>query len=119
MKTHNALFMALATKAKLSITELDAEEVKKIENAVMIDVRELSEWQTGHLPNAIHLSKGILERDIEKVIPDVNTPLVLYCSGGYRSAIAAESLQKMGYKNAASLKNGLAAWLNAGYLLVE
>ena len=76
----------------------------------ILDVREDSEWEAGHLPQAVHLCKGILERDVEKVIPDVSTPIVLYCGGGYRSALAADSLQKMGYQNVLSLKGGYKGW---------
>jgi len=119
MKTHNPLFLAQALLAKSRITEIDIHQAKKrLESAnppVLIDVREDSEWQTGHLPNAIHLSKGIIERDIEKTIPDIHTPLILYCSGGYRSAIATEQLQKMGYTNVCSMDGGTSAWINAGY----
>ncbi len=119
MKTHNPLFLAQALLAKSHITEIDIHQAKKkLESAhppVLIDVREDAEWQTGHLPNAVHLSKGIIERDIEKTIPDINTPLVLYCSGGYRSAMAAENLQKMGYTNVCSMEGGSTAWTNAGY----
>ncbi len=123
MKTHNPLFLAQALLAKTHIEEIDIHQAKdRLESTtppVLIDVREESEWQTGHLPNAIHLSKGIIERDIEKIIPDTNTPLVLYCSGGYRSAIAAENLQKMGYKNICSMEGGSTAWTTAGYPILK
>jgi rhodanese-related sulfurtransferase len=121
MKIHNPLFLALAGTARSHIKEIDIHHAKTLLDAekppIFIDVREDSEWQTGHLSAAIHLSKGVIERDIEKIITDINTPLVLYCSGGYRSAIAAESLQKMGYKNIFSVEGGISAWVNAGYLL--
>ncbi len=77
---------------------------------VLVDVREESEWAAGHLPGAIHLGRGILERDIEKAIPDPNACLVLYCGGGYRSALSAESLQKMGYTQVHSLAGGFRRW---------
>lgn len=110
MKNHSTTFVQIA--------ETDAQSVKqKLEQNhkfYLIDVREDSEWATGHLPHAIHLSKGIIERDIEKIIPDMNTEIVLYCGGGYRSASAADNLQKMGYKNIFSLAGGFHAWLEAG-----
>lgn len=81
----------------------------------LIDVREDHEWQAGHIQNAIHIGRGILERDIETKIPDPTTPLVLYCGGGYRSALAAESLQKMGYSNVFSLKGGWREWKEKSY----
>jgi rhodanese-related sulfurtransferase len=117
MKTHHNLFTTLAMTAKSNIKEFEVEEVKNISGSILIDVREESEWKTGCLPNAIHLSKGVIERDIEKIIPDTNTAIVLYCSGGYRSAIAAESLQQMGYKNVVSMKGGTTAWIQAGFEL--
>jgi rhodanese-related sulfurtransferase len=122
MKQHNPLFLAIATEAQSHITEVDVNEAKrKLEshNTIFIDVRETYEWQAGHLPNAIHLSKGVLERDIEKTIPDTNAELILYCSGGFRSAIATNNLQKMGYQNVCSLKGGTTAWINAGYPILK
>lgn len=123
MKTHNPLFLAHALSAKSQITEINIHQAKDQLDSnnppVFIDVREDHEWQTGHLPNALHLSKGIIERDIEKIIPDTHTPLVLYCSGGYRSAITAESLQKMGYKNICSMEGGSTAWINSGYPIIK
>src|SRR5476649_2177293 len=106
MKIHNPLFLSLAMQAKTHIKEIDVHEANKLlldGKMVFIDVREESEWQQGHLPHAIHLSKGVIERDIEKHIPDASTPLVLYCSGGYRSALAIQSIQNMGYKNVCSI----------------
>ena len=84
------------------------------ENLVLIDVREDNEWAAGHAAGAIHLGKGIIERDIETEIPDKSTTLVLYCGGGYRSALAADALQKMGYTTAISLDGGWRAWVEAG-----
>ena len=80
----------------------------------LIDVREESEWAAGHLPQAEHLGRGILERDIEERVPDTAAPIVLYCGGGYRSALAAKSLQEMGYTNVLSLAGGIRAWRDAG-----
>lgn len=81
----------------------------------MIDVREESEWVQGHLPHAVHVAKGIIERDIEKLMPDYQKKYVLYCSGGFRSALAADNLQKMGYNNVWSMEGGTRAWREAGY----
>ena len=79
-------------------------------------MREDSEWEsTGHIPTAVHMGKGVLERDIEKAIPDMNQAIVLYCSGGFRCALAADTLQKMGYQQVSSLSDGLQGWLDAGY----
>jgi rhodanese-related sulfurtransferase len=84
------------------------------ERFVLIDVREESEYAAGHAVGAIHLSKGVIERDIESKFPDPQTPLVLYCGGGYRSALAADNLQKMGYTNVVSMEGGWRAWVQAG-----
>jgi rhodanese-related sulfurtransferase len=84
-----------------------------------VDVREESEFAKDHLPGAIHLSKGVIERDIEAKVPDLNAPLILYCGGGYRSALAADNLQKMGYKNVLSMAGGIRAWREKGFPLTE
>jgi rhodanese-related sulfurtransferase len=83
----------------------------------LIDVREESEWANGHLPGAIHLGKGIIERDVEQKFPDTATELVLYCGGGYRSALAADNLQKMGYTNVISMDGGFREWKDKGYAI--
>ena len=85
------------------------------DNFELIDVREDSEWEQGDLPKAMHLSKGVIERDIEKVIPDQNRRLVLYCGGGFRSALAADNIQKMGYRNVISMDGGFRHWCEAGF----
>ncbi|MEP7355439.1 MAG: rhodanese-like domain-containing protein [Acidobacteriota bacterium] len=115
-KTHGDGFLALVNDAKARVKEVDIEGYKKMprEGHVLIDTREDSEWSAGHAEGAIHLSKGIIERDIETAIPDKSTTLVLYCGGGYRSALAADNIQKMGYKNAISLDGGWRAWNSAG-----
>lgn len=121
MKQHAPLFLELATKAKQKVKEIDIHKAKEYlmeGKAIFIDVREESEWQQGYIPNAIHLSKGVIERDIEKKIPDQNTALILYCSGGFRSALATKSLLEMGYTNVSSIEGGVTAWINAGYPLV-
>lgn len=110
VKHHSEGFLAIANDAKKRIREIDIEEYKRLRNAgqagQLVDVREDHEWEAAHAAGAIHLSKGIIERDIEKTFPDKNTKLVLYCGGGYRSALATDNLQKMGYTNVISLDGG-------------
>jgi rhodanese-related sulfurtransferase len=115
-KKHNPGFLALVNDAKSRVKEVDIEQYQKMprDGHVLIDTREDSEWQAGHAAGAIHLGKGIIERDIESEIPDKSTTLVLYCGGGFRSALVADALQKMGYKNAISLDGGWRAWNGAG-----
>ncbi len=112
-------FIALAKEAKKRVKETDVHTVKKWvdsqESFYLIDVREDNEWAEGHLPGAIHLSKGIIERDIEKNIPQMDAKIVLYCGGGSRSALAADNLQKMGFKNVISMDGGFRGWKSAGY----
>ena len=119
MVHHSKGFFDIATDAKTRIQETDAQRVKQMldagEDFQLIDVREESEWARGHLPHAMHLGKGIIERDIEKLVPDRNKKCVLYCGGGFRSALAADNLQKMGYKNVWSMDGGVRAWREAGY----
>jgi len=85
----------------------------------LVDVREESEFAKDHLPGAIHLGKGVIERDIEEQVPDPNTELLLYCGGGYRSALAADNLQKMGYRNVFSMDGGIREWREKGYPLTR
>jgi rhodanese-related sulfurtransferase len=115
-KPHNPGFLALVNGAKSRVKHIDIHQYRKMprDGHVLIDTREDREWDAGHASGAIHLSKGIIERDIESEIPDQSTTLVLYCGGGYRSALVAESLQKMGYTNAISLDGGWRAWNEAG-----
>ncbi len=119
-KHHSPGFLALVNDAKSRVRQVDIEEYKKMprEGHILVDVREDHEWAAGHAAGAIHLSKGVIERDIETEIPDKNTTLVLYCGGGYRSALVADALRKMGYKNPISLDGGWRAW-NAAGLPVE
>jgi rhodanese-related sulfurtransferase len=118
-KHHSPGFLKLVEGARKQVRELSVEEVKeKLENGEkmrLIDVREGEEFARGRLPGAHSLCKGILERDIEELAPEPDTPLVLYCGGGYRSALAAESLQKMGYRNVASMSGGWRAWTESDY----
>jgi rhodanese-related sulfurtransferase len=115
-KKHNPGFLALVNDAKSRVKEVDIVQYQKMPRTghVLIDTREDSEWQAGHAAGAIHLGKGIIERDIESEIPDKSTTLVLYCGGGFRSALVADTLQKMGYQNAISLDGGWRAWNGAG-----
>ncbi|HSE42978.1 MAG TPA: rhodanese-like domain-containing protein [Acidobacteriota bacterium] len=121
MKDHSKGFLKVVQDAKTRIRETNVEEVQKRlhqgDAFHLIDVREDSEWNAGHLPGAIHLGKGIIERDIEKKISDLNAEIILYCGGGYRSALAADNLQKMGYTNVISMDGGFRGWKEAGYPL--
>ncbi len=110
-------FQKLVADAKQRITEISAGEAQKqVENgnAVLIDVREESEWKQGRAAGAHHLSRGVIEVEIEDQIPDVNQPIICYCGGGGRSTLVAENLQKMGYRNVRSLAGGMRAWDEAG-----
>jgi rhodanese-related sulfurtransferase len=116
---HASGFLDLVNEAKKHIRECTVAEVRARQQAGgdfrLIDVRDDSEWQAGHIPGAIHLGKGVIERDIEGKFPGRDTPLVLYCGGGYRSALAAEAIQKMGYTDVLSMDGGMRGWREAGY----
>jgi rhodanese-related sulfurtransferase len=118
---HTPGFLSIVNDAKRRIRETNVAEVKarmdRGDNFVLIDVREDHEWKDNHLPNAIHIGKGIIERDIETRIPDKDTEVILYCGGGYRSALAADNLQKMGYTNVLSMDGGFKGWRDAGHPL--
>ncbi len=109
-------FNQLAADAKTRVREVSAADAsqKHAKGAVLIDVREADEFENGHAQGAIHLSKGVVELKIEEAVPDVATPIICYCGGGSRSALAADSLQKMGYTNVASMAGGFKAWKNEG-----
>jgi rhodanese-related sulfurtransferase len=115
---HAEKFLALVNDAKKRIKETNVADVKRRmdvrEKFVLVDVREESEWAQGHLPGAIHLGKGIIERDVEQRVPDNGAKIILYCGGGFRSALAADNLQKMGYKNVESMDGGWKGWTGAG-----
>ena len=117
-KHHSPGFLALTNDAKSRIRQIDIAEYQRMRSAgdghVLIDVREDSEWAAGHAAGAMHLGKGIIERDIESAVPDKDAKLILYCGGGYRSALAADALAKMGYRNAISLDGGWRAYEAAG-----
>ena len=114
---HNPGFLKLVDDAKTRVRQIDIEGYKKLvaggEKHVLVDTREDNEWDKGHVEGAVHLSRGIIERDIETQYPDKGTPLVLYCGGGFRSALVADALQKMGYKNPISRDGGWRAWTSA------
>lgn len=120
---HAPRFLKMVDDAKSRIKEVDVHQVKEWLDSdkkfSLIDVREDREWAAGHLPRSIHIGKGIIERDIEQAIPDLNATLVLYCGGGYRSALAADNLQKMGYTDVASMAGGWRGWTAAGYEVAE
>jgi len=116
---HSPRFLKLVKSVKTRIRETDVHDVRRRleagERFYLVDVREESEWSRGHLPGAIHLSKGIIERDIEKTIADPSATIVLYCGGGFRSALVADSLQQMGYSDVRSMDGGWRGWREAGY----
>jgi rhodanese-related sulfurtransferase len=118
MAKHSARFLQLVSDAKTRIKELTVDDVKvRLDQAAkftLVDVREDHEWAAGHLPQAVHLGKGILERDAETRLPDLHADIVLYCGGGFRSALAADALQKMGYTNVWSMDGGFRGWKDAG-----
>jgi len=120
---HNPGFLKLVSASKSRIREIDIEAVQAQLDAGkafhLIDVREESEWNAGRLPGAIWLGKGIIERDVEATVSDRDAELVLYCGGGFRSALAADALQEMGYRNVMSMAGGYRAWTSAGYSVVQ
>ena len=119
-KQHSPGFLAVVANAKSRVKEIDIEQLQQLaEPFLLIDVREDREWQNGHLPNALHIGKGVIERDIETAVADKSTVLVLYCGGGFRSALAGDMLQLMGYSEVFSLAGGYTAWVNAGLPLVK
>ena len=120
--SHSPEFVKLCEKARARITEISATELVARQGATplhLVDVREDHEWRKGHLPGAVHLGKGIIERDIERQIPDPAAEIVLYCGGGYRSALAACALQDMGYTRVRSLAGGFRGWQEAGHPIEE
>jgi rhodanese-related sulfurtransferase len=115
---HSTQFLKLVQEAKKHVKETNVAEVKRRGDAgekfLLVDVREDNEWAKGHVPGAVHLGKGIIERDIEQRVPDASAKVILYCGGGFRSALAAENLQKMGYTNVESMDGGWKGWVEAG-----
>ena len=123
MAKHTSRFMAIVDAARREIRECTVEDVKrKLDAGVsfhLVDVREESEFARGRLPGAMHLGKGVIERDVEQAIPETAAEIILYCGGGYRSALAAQNLQRMGYTNVISMDGGFHGWSEAGYSMQE
>jgi len=115
---HSPQFLKLVNEAKRHVKETNVEDVKRrMENGekfLLVDVREDNEWEKGHVPGAVHMGKGVIERDIEVQVPEATTKMILYCGGGFRSALVAENLQKMGYANVESMDGGWRGWVSAG-----
>jgi shikimate kinase/rhodanese-related sulfurtransferase len=120
---HSPRFLQIVNETRRRIHETTVEAVKAMldrgDKFMLIDVREESEWAKDHLPGAVHLGKGVIERDVEQRVPDTTTPLVLYCGGGFRSALAADNLQKMGYTNVLSMDGGVRGWREKGFPLTK
>ena len=119
---HPPRFLKIVEDAKTRVRETTVDEIRsrldRGDKFLLVDVREESEWAKDHLPGAIHMGKGVIERDVEEKIPDKAAPLVLYCGGGFRSALAADNLQKMGYTNVISMDGGFRGWREKGYPVV-
>ena len=117
-KQHSPGFLKIVTDAKTRVRECTVDDVRRRldagERFTVVDVREESEYAAGHVPGAVHIGKGVIERDIETKVPDPATPLVLYCGGGFRSALAADAVQKMGYTNVISMDGGWSGWVRSG-----
>lgn len=115
---HSPGFLAIVNDAKQHVREMTIDEYRRRveagEQFVLVDVREDHEWEKGHLPDAVHISKGVIERDIENSIPDKDAPIVCQCGGGFRSALVCENLQRMGYTNTWSLDGGYRGWVAKG-----
>lgn len=120
---HPPRFLKIVDDAKTRVRETNVEEVKKRldrrDKFILVDVREDSEYAKDHLPGAIHLGKGVIERDIEARVPELSAEMILYCGGGFRSALAADNLQKMGYTNVISMDGGIRGWREKGYPLTK
>lgn len=120
---HTPRFLSIVADAKGRIREVSVDQVKakldRGETFHLVDVREESEWAKDHLPSALHLGKGIIERDVEQRIPDTGAEIILYCGGGFRSALAADNLQKMGYTNVFSMDGGIRDWRQKAYPLTH
>ena len=120
---HSPRFLNIVEDAKKRIREVSIDDVKakldRGEKFLLVDVREESEYAADHLPGAVHLGKGVMERDVEDRVPDQNTPMVLYCGGGFRSALAADNLQKMGYTQVLSMDGGIRGWREKGFTLTR
>ena len=122
-KSHSPRFLQLVTESKKRVRETTVDEIKarldRGDKFQLVDVREESEFAKDHIPGAKHLGKGIIERDIESAVPGTSTEIVLYCGGGFRSALVADNLQKMGYTNVISMDGGIREWRDKGYPLTK
>jgi rhodanese-related sulfurtransferase len=120
---HSPGFLKIVADAKTRVREISIDQSRawlaQNPRVVLLDVREDSEWNTGHAAEALHLGKGVLERDLEKMIPDVNTEIIMYCGGGYRSALTCDAAQKMGYRSVHSLIGGYKALKESGWTIIE
>jgi rhodanese-related sulfurtransferase len=120
---HSPQFLKLVNEAKARVKETNVADVKRRmeggEKFMVVDVREDNEWAQGHVPGAVHLGRGIIERDIEARVPQTAAKLILYCGGGFRSALVADNLQKMGYTNVESMDGGWKGWVSAGLPTVK
>ena len=120
MAKHSPGFLQIVNDARKRVKETSVDAVKAMldrgdRGFKLVDVREESEWAAGHIPGAMHLGKGVIERDVEQKIPDTDQEIILYCGGGFRSALAADNLQRMGYRNVISMDCGWRGWKEAGY----
>ena len=115
---HSPQFLKLVNEAKKRVKETNVEDVKRRmdsgEKFLLVDVREDNEWEKGHVPGAVHMGRGVIERDIETQVPETSTAMILYCGGGFRSALVADNLQKMGYTKVESMDGGWKGWVAAG-----
>jgi rhodanese-related sulfurtransferase len=120
---HSPRFLEIVNEAKPRVRELTLDQardfLKENPKALLVDVREDAEWQNGHAKDAVHIGKGVFERDLEKKVPDADTPLLMYCGGGYRSILTADAAQKMGYKNTYSLITGYKGMVASGWPMVK
>jgi len=116
---HSPRFLKIVEDSRQRIREISIDEVKqkldKGEKFLLVDVREDNEWAKDHLPGAVHMGRGVIERDIEERVPDLESPMIFYCGGGFRSAMVADNLQKMGYTNVLSMDGGVRGWRERGY----
>jgi rhodanese-related sulfurtransferase len=120
---HSPKFLKLVAEAKTRVKETNVADVKRTidggERFLLVDVREDNEWASGHIPGAVHMGRGIIERDIEVKVPETSTKMILYCGGGFRSALVADNLQKMGYTNVESMDGGWRGWVSSGLPIVK
>ena len=120
---HPPRFLKIVDDAKARVKETNVDTIKsridRGDKFLLVDVREDNEYAKDHLPTAVHMGRGFIERDVEQKVPDLATEMVLYCGGGFRSALAADNLQKMGYSNVISMDGGIREWREKGYPLVE